>query len=253
LEGRFDLEKSPFGSSPEALARMAKEHHTQARMRKRTPMIDVLLIEDHVLVRQGLKRILGACSDIVVAGEAGTAAEALDMIRSRPYNVVVLDIGLPDRSGLDLLVDIKAVRPNLPILILSIYDEENFGARSIQLGAAGYLSKKSAARDFIVALRKVAGGGKCLNGNVTERLLDLLGNGNGHHSPWELSQRELQVMDLIARGESTAEIAQGLSLKMGTISTYRRRIFEKTGLACTAEIVRYANKMRLFSNARPTP
>ncbi|MGB8953396.1 MAG: response regulator transcription factor [Candidatus Aminicenantales bacterium] len=210
-------------------------------------MIKVLLADDHAIVREGLKRILSEYPDLNVAAEAGTGEEVLKKIKENPVDVVVLDISLPDNSGLEILQKVKKINPKLPVLILSMYEEEKYGVRAFQYGAAGYLSKKSVARDLIAAIRKVATGSKYLNSSIVEVLATALKDNHNRRNPHEsLSEREFQVMRMIASGKTITKIAKELRLAVGTIGTYRRRILEKMNLASNADITYYAVKERLI-------
>ncbi|HET6756461.1 MAG TPA: response regulator transcription factor [Burkholderiales bacterium] len=201
-------------------------------------MIRVLIADDHVLIREGLKKIFARHADIEVAGEAASAQEAIELARKSAYDVAVLDINMPGRDGLDALRELKRGQPKLPVLILSMHPEERFAVRMLKAGAAGYLTKESAADELVNAVRKVIAGGKYISPAVAEQLaLDL----NRPELPHEaLSDRELQVLRLIASGKSTREIAETLSLGISTINTYRARVLEKMNLHSDVELTRYA-------------
>lgn len=203
-------------------------------------MIRVIVADDHAVVRQGLKHIISETSDVSVVGEAATGAEALDLARHTEGDVIVLDMSMPGPGGLDIVRDLRALRPNLGILILSMYPEEQFAARLIRSGADGYLNKESAPDELVNAIRKVAGGGKYVSAAMAERLaFDLQTGGSGQ--PHEtLSDREFQVLRLIGAGRTASEIAEQLSLSVKTISTYRARLLTKMNLKTNAELMRYA-------------
>lgn len=212
-----------------------------ARCKK--PMADekikVLLVDDHVVVRNGLSLMLGSSPDIEVAGEASTADEARTMVQANEYDVVLMDIGLPDKNGLELLKLVKADKPTLAVLMFSMYAEEIYAVRALKLGAAGYLTKNSPVDVVLAAVRKAASGGKYVSPALTEQLAGMVGRPHmqSHHA---LSNRELEVLRLIAGGESLISIGQRLHLSPSTVTTYRSRILEKMGLGSNAELARYA-------------
>jgi DNA-binding NarL/FixJ family response regulator len=203
-------------------------------------MIRVFVADDHAVVRQGLKQIIGETSDVSVVGEAATGAEALDLARQAAGDVMVLDISMPGPGGLDIVRDLRALRPNLGILILSMYPEEQFAARLIRSGADGYLNKESAPDELVNAIRKVASGGKYVSAAMAEKLAFDLQTGGGGLPHEALSDREFQVLRLIGAGRTASEIAEQLSLSVKTISTYRARLLTKMNLSTNAELMRYA-------------
>jgi two-component system invasion response regulator UvrY len=203
-------------------------------------MIKVLIADDHPIVRQGLRQILSEIPDMVVAGEAVNGQEALDQVGAGGWDVLVLDITMPDRSGLDILKELKHQQPHLPVLVLSIHAEEQFAVRLLKAGASGYLTKENAPDELVKAIRKVVGGGKYVSQTLAESLafsLDVASDRPLHET---LSDREFQVMQLMASGKTLTEIAEELSLSAKTVSTYRTRLLEKMNLKTNAEIVRYA-------------
>jgi DNA-binding NarL/FixJ family response regulator len=203
-------------------------------------MIRVLVADDHAVVRQGLKQILGDAPGLMVAGEAVNGQEVLDKVRSEPWDVVVLDISMPDRSGLDVLKEIKSERPKLPVLILSMYSEDQYAIRVLKAGAAGYLSKDGAADELVKAIHQVVGGGRYVSPLLAERLAFRIGADSSGLPHETLSDREYQVLRRIAAGKSVTEIAAELSLSVKTISTYRGRILVKMNLRTSAELMHYA-------------
>jgi DNA-binding NarL/FixJ family response regulator len=208
-------------------------------------MIDILIVDDHAIVRQGLKQIMATEPDFLVAGEAGAVPEALDLVRKRRWDAVILDIGLPGRSGLEALSDIKKEHPRLPVLILSMYSDEQFAVRALRAGASGYLSKACAPEELVTALRKILRGEKYVSPGVAEKLvLDLTATGDRplHET---LSDREYEVLRLIASGKTVSEIAVRMSLSVKTISTYRARILKKMRMKTNAELTHYAVISRL--------
>ncbi|MDP2808976.1 MAG: response regulator transcription factor [Rhodocyclaceae bacterium] len=202
-------------------------------------MIRVLIADDHAIVRQGLKQILSETDDLVVAGEADDGAEALHLARDRQWDVFLLDVSMPNRNGIDTLKQLKKEFPRLPVLILSMHPEEQYAVRALKAGASGYLTKQSAPEQLVTAIRKVAGGKKYVSPAVAEQLADAIA-GDGEQSLHELlSDREYEVLKLIAAGRTLTQIAEELNLAVATISTFRARIIEKTGLKSNAEMIRY--------------
>jgi len=201
--------------------------------------LQVLLVDDHAVVRGGLRLLLAQSGDMEVAGEAETAEQAIRMVRQGEFDVALVDIGLPGKGGLDLLKQIKAERPRLAVLMLSMYAEEVYAVRALKAGAAGYLTKNSPPATLLAAIRKVAGGGKHVSPALLERLAVEVGQGRKSGSE-ALSDREIEVLRRIASGESLNQIAEALHLSPKTVTTYRARIVEKTGLHSNAELARYA-------------
>ena len=201
--------------------------------------LEILVVDDHVVVREGLKRILEECDDCVVTAEAGTVIDALVWLRKQAFDLVLLDISLPERTGLDLLKTIKKELPALPVLVLSAYAEDHYAVRAFKEGADGYLNKQSAMDSLIVAIRKVASGGKYLTPALAERIALEIGTRDERPLHQTLSDREFEILKLIARGLSLKEIAEQLHISAKTVTTYRARILEKTGLASNAELTRY--------------
>ncbi len=203
-------------------------------------MIDVLIADDHPIVRQGLRQILLDTGDMEVAGEAANAQETLNQVGARCWDVLVLDITMPDRSGFDILREVKLKQPHLPVLVLSIHAEEYLAVRVLKAGASGYLTKENAPGELVKAIRKVVSGGKYISPGLAEALafgLDETADRPRHET---LSDREFQVMQLIASGKTLSEIAGELSLSAKTVSTYRTRLLQKMNLETNAEIIRYA-------------
>lgn len=203
-------------------------------------MINVLFVEDHAIVREGLKQILADTTDIVVADEAGDGEEALAKVLKGNFDIAVLDISMPGRSGLEILKELKAIRPALPILILSMYPEELYAVRAFKSGASGYLSKESAPTELITAIRKVSSGGKYVSPSLAESLALNLSDDNSKPLHDKLSSREYQILCMIASGKTGKEIAAELNLSAKTVSTYRARVLEKMGLHSNAELTHYA-------------
>ncbi|NUN68507.1 MAG: response regulator transcription factor [Bacteroidetes bacterium] len=202
-------------------------------------MTRILIADDHTIVRKGLKQILSEGMKNVVFGESADAAQTLQLIRS-PFDLLILDLSMPGRSGLDLLKDIKVLSPKLPILVLSMYPEDQYALRVIKAGAMGYLTKDSAPEELVNAVTKILGGGKYISAALSDQLIDLVQRphqGEGHE---QLSDREFQVLKLIASGKTVSEAAAALSLSVKTVSTYRSRILDKLHLGSNAELTRYA-------------
>jgi len=208
-------------------------------------MIKILIADDHPIVRKGLKQILAETPNIVVAGEANNGAEVLQKVLKDEYDMVLLDISMPGRDGIETLKELKSLKPNLPVLILSIHPEDQYAVRVLRAGAYGYLTKESAPEELISAIRTVSLGRKYISPSVAEKLvcdLDI----NAKKQPHEkLSDREYQVMHMIASGKTVKEISEDLSLSVKTISTYRARILEKMKMKNIAELIRYAIKSGL--------
>jgi len=209
-------------------------------------MIRVLVADDHAVVRQGLKQILGDTPEIRIAGEATNGKEALDKVRAEAWDVVILDISLPDHNGLDILKQLKSERPKLPVLVLSMYSEDQFAVRVLKAGAGGYLTKDSAPDDLVRAIRKVVSGGTYVSAFLAERLAFGIGDDSSKLPHETLSDREFQVLRLIAAGKSVKEIAAELSLSAKTVSTYRARTLEKMNLKTNAELIHYAIQNHLI-------
>jgi len=205
-----------------------------------TIMINVLVVDDHALIRKGMKQILDDTSDIRVTGEAETGLEAIRMVRDNKYDMVLLDITLPDKYGIDVLKQIKLLNPSMPVLILSMHPDEQYALRSIKAGAAGYMNKQSAPSQLVIAIRKVAGGKKYISSELAEQLADELTNKPQDVSHKVLSNREYQTLCLMAAGKSLSEMADIMSLSAKTVSVYRSRMLEKMQLKNNAEAVRYA-------------
>ena len=203
-------------------------------------MIRVLLADDHSIVRDGLRRILSATTDIEVAGEAATGDEALAMVKANEYDVAMLDMSMPGLSGLDLIKRIKIERPKLRLLVLSMHAEEQYAARVLKAGASGYLNKDSASEQLLGAIRKIATGGVHIPEGAAATLL---GSTKAPHEV--LSDREFEVLRLLVEGLSPTEIGERLHLSVKTVSTHKTRILEKLKVGSTAELVRYALEHKL--------
>jgi two-component system invasion response regulator UvrY len=203
-------------------------------------MITVLIADDHDIVREGLKQIVSETSNITVGGEARTGEETLDLVRRGKWDVVVLDLNLPDRPGLDVLAQIRTIAPNLPVLILSMQQHPSYAMRALRTGALGYVSKSNAREHLVPAITKVARGERFLTPAMAESLALELVHPQGTRSHHALSEREFQVLCLIAAGKPPRQIAAELNLSVKTVATHRARLLEKMGLKGNAEIVQYA-------------
>lgn len=203
-------------------------------------MIRALIADDHAVVRRGLIELLKEEIPDIEFSEAGTSEEALTLLKKHNWAIVILDISMPGTSGLDILADLKEVRPNVPVLFLSVHPEEQFAKRAIQAGAAGYLTKESVPAELVKAVRKVLSGGRYISEELTDRLARELGHRSwpaGHES---LSTREFQILRMLASGMGSTEIAKELAISVKTVSTYRARILLKLNLKSTADLIRYA-------------
>lgn len=209
-------------------------------------MIRVLVVDDHPIVREGLKQILSDTEDILVVDEADSGQAVLSSAARSNFDVVLLDISMPGRDGLEVLRELKQQKPKLPVLILSMYPEEHYAVRVLRAGASGYLTKSSAPDELISAIRKVASGRKYISSTLAERLTYELDREADRPMHEVLSDREYQVMHMISTGKSVKEIAEALGLSVKTVSTYRSRIMEKMNMKNNAEIVLYAVQNKLI-------
>jgi len=208
-------------------------------------MIKVVVVDDHAVVREGLKRIIAENDGMMVSGEAADGFEAMQVIKKEHCDVVLLDITMPNKSGLDVLKELHAESPRLPVLVLSMHPEDQYALRVLRAGAAGYVTKESAPAKLVQAIRKVVRGGKYVSPTLAEKLVTDL-EADNDRPPYEiLSDREYQVLCLIASGKTVSEIGEELALSVKTISTYRVRILEKLRMKNNAELTRYAIKESL--------
>ncbi|THF64136.1 response regulator [Pseudothauera rhizosphaerae] len=199
----------------------------------------VLIADDHAVVRQGLRHILSETDDMEVAGEAGNGVQALQMAREQNWDVVLMDVSMPDRNGIDALKMLRKELPRLPVLIFSMYPEDLYAVRALRAGAAGYLSKRSAPEQLVAAIRQVAGGKKYVSPAVAEALANAVMD-DGDRPPHEkLSDREFQTLRLIAAGRTPAQIAESLHISVKTVSVYRARLLEKMNMRNNAELTHY--------------
>ena len=208
-------------------------------------MIRVLIADDHAIVRHGLKQILAETDDLIVAGEAETGFQAIKMARQDTFDVVLLDISLPDRNGIEVLSQIKKTHPRLAVLMLSMHTEHEFAIRALKAGASGYLNKQRAPVQLVTAIRQVAVGRKYISAALAEELANSLGGDTEQPLHELLSDREFQTLRLIASGKSLSAISDELSLSPKTVSVYRARLLEKLDLRNNSDLTRYAIKNKL--------
>lgn len=208
-------------------------------------MLRILITDDHAVVRRGLKQILEEEFNKVVFGEAQNTREMLEHLQKEHWDVLILDITLPGRSGLELLGELKLTHPNLPVLVLSMHPEDQYGIRVLKSGASGYMTKESAPDEIVVAIRKILRGGKYVSPALAERLVSNLEVDREKPLHEALSDREYEVMVMICAGKILKEIAQKLDLSIKTVSTYRSRILKKMKMENNAELIRYAIKNQL--------
>ena len=209
-------------------------------------MIKVLIADDHPVVREGLKQIISKANDMNVAAEALDCSEVIEFVKREDWDVVVMDLNMPGKDGLELLKDLKNIKPELPILILSVFPEEQIGVRTFKLGASGYMNKETAPKELVNAIRKIYNGGKYISEALAEKLVAGLEDGSDKNIHDLLSDREFQVLRLIASGKDVDEIADELFISVKTVRTYRDRILEKLKLKNNVEIARYAIQNKLM-------
>lgn len=200
----------------------------------------ILITDDHAVVRQGIKQILAAEFKKAEFGEAGNAQDSIKKVTEQPWDVAILDVTMPGRGGLEVLKDMKQLRPKMPVLMLSMHPEDQFAVRMLKAGASGYMTKESAADELVGAVRKVMSGGRYVSPALAEKMASYLAIDVQTPPHERLSDREFLVLRMIASGKPVSAIAKELSLSVKTISTYRTRILEKTGMANSAELTHYA-------------
>jgi len=208
--------------------------------------IRVFIADDHAIVREGLKQILTEQRDIVVAGEAETGLDAIKLFRKSRCNVLLLDISLPDRNGIEVLKQIKDEKPDLAVLMLSMHREDQYAIRALKAGASGYMTKQSAPRELVTAIRQVAGGQRYVSAQLAQVLAAQVGDGFDKPPHESLSDREYQTLTMIASGKTVSEIAKELSLSVKTVSEYRSRLLAKMKLKTSAELTHYAIRNQLI-------
>ncbi|MBS1810054.1 MAG: response regulator transcription factor [Acidobacteria bacterium] len=210
-------------------------------------MIRILIADDHAVVRRGLAQILAEAPEITSVGEAQNANEIMSLIRSQTFDLVILDLALPDKNGLEVLKDVKREHPKLPVLVLSMHPEDQYALRVLKAGAAGYLTKESAPEELITVIKKVLKGGRYISSQLAEQLVLDLGAGATKPIHDSLSDREYQIMCLIASGKTISEVADLLAISVKTASTYRTRILEKMQMKTNAELTHYAIQQKLVT------
>lgn len=212
-------------------------------------MIRIAIADDHAIVRKGLRQILADANDLVLAGEAASADELLALLRSRPLDVLVLDLSLGMRSGLDLMGQIKSAFPRLAVVILSMHSEALFATRALRAGASAYVQKDGEPDELVVAIRRAAEGRTYVSPAMAERMAEAVARGSADTLPHErLTDRELEIFQHLGAGRSATEIARILNLSVKTVSTHRTRILEKTGLRDNADIVQYVAAHQLLAH-----
>lgn len=211
-----------------------------------TSPVRLLVVDDHAVVRHGLRLMLEPVTDVTIAAEADNANDAMTCVRAGGIDMAIVDVNLPGRSGLELLRMIKEERPRLPVLVFSIYTEDAYAVRAVQLGAAGYLNKSAPPEELLDAIRKASRGGRFITPTVAERLAAALSEPDARAPHERLTEREFEVMRHIVAGRSLVDAAVVMNVSPKTITAYRTRILEKTGMSTNAELVRYAMEHRLF-------
>jgi DNA-binding NarL/FixJ family response regulator len=209
-------------------------------------MIKILIADDHAIVRQGLKQIVSEESDMKVTAEASDVNELLGLVHKDKFDIIILDISMPGRSGLDALKDLKENFPDLPVLILSMFSEDQYGLRAFKAGASGYLKKVSAPDELVSAIRKIVNGGKYINPSIAEKIVSDYGKDDSQPLHNRLSDREFQIMCLIAQGKTAEQIAEDLLISIHTVYTYRNRILEKMQLKSNVELTQYVLQNKLI-------
>jgi len=212
-------------------------------------MIRIVVADDHTIVREGLKQLLAAAGDLEVVGEAQDGFEVMKQVRGLDFDLLLLDMSMPGKSGIELIKQVRAEKPRLRILVLSMHEEHQYAVRAIRAGAAGYLTKESATRQLVEAIRKVAGGGAFISAAVAEQLaLRAMPDAKG--APHEaLSDREFQVFRMLAEGRAISDIADRLNLSVKTVSTHKANILQKMRLATSGDLIRYAIAHRLVEGS----
>jgi DNA-binding NarL/FixJ family response regulator len=208
-------------------------------------MIQVLIADDHSVVREGIKQILNSTADIRVVEEAANGEEVMRKARTVAWDAMVLDISMPGRSGFDILLDLRTELPNRPVLVMSMHAEDQYARRVLKAGAAGYLNKESVPEELIKAIHKIVEGGKYVSPSLAEQLAFEVGSPASLTPHETLSDREFQVLRMIAGGQTVSQIADELSLSVKTVSTYRARIMEKMNLSTNADLIHYAINNKL--------
>ena len=214
-------------------------------------MIRIVIADDHTIVREGLKQILSASPELVVAGEAQNGHEVISRVRELEFDVLLLDMSMPGKSGIELIRQVRSEKPRVRILVLSMHEEEQYAVRAIKAGASGYLTKESASAQLVSAIQKVAGGGAFISSAVAEQLA--LGAMPGAEGPPHstLSDREFQVLKMLVSGKTVSDIAATLNLSVKTVSTHKTRLMQKMNISSQADLIRYALTHRLLDDREP--
>lgn len=244
MEGRHFLHP-PYGIQPLNQSATVVTRQQASSGGAKGAKVRVLVVDDHTIVREGLKRILADAPDLRVAGEAASGTEAIKLVREGSWDVMLLDISLPGANGLEVLRAVKEHAPKLPVLVLTMYPEDQYAVRMLKGGAAGYLTKEGAPAQLVTAIRKVAGGGKYVSGEVAEKLAWEIERGKKSATHEDLSNREFEILRLIASGKTVSQIAEQLHLSVKTVSTYRMRLLMKLNMKSNAELTHYAIKSGL--------
>lgn len=209
-------------------------------------MLKIIIADDHGIFREGLKQVIAGTANMSVTDEAADGTELLAKLRTNDYDLVILDISLPGRSGLEILAETKSMRPKLPVLILSMHPEEQYAMRALKSGASGYLTKGSSAQELVEALQKIALGKKYVSASMAELLASRIGSDSDGPLHERLSDREFQVMRMIAAGATPRKIAEELLVGIKTVNTYRVRVLQKMEMKCNADLTRYAVQHKLM-------
>ena len=209
-------------------------------------MINVFIADDHALIREGIKKLLSPFSDIKLVGETADPFEIIELIKKNNCDILILDLSMPGKNGLDLIKEIKTLYPEIKILVMTMMPEDQFAKRTLKIGASGYLTKESAPEELITAIRKIASGRKYISETLAEKLAQDLDETAEKPLQDLLSDREFQVMKMMAAGKSQTDIAAELSISVSTINTYRSRILEKLNLKSNAELIRFAYQNNLI-------
>ena len=212
-------------------------------------MISILVADDHAIVRDGLKEILARTGDLVASGEAKNGQEVLRLVREGKWDLLLMDMSMPGRSGIELIKQVKSEKPRLRILVLSMHSEQQYAVRALKAGASGYLTKDSAADELVAAIRRIAGGGAYVSPETAERLALDLSPVNEAPPHTLLSDREYQVFEMIATGKSLTAIADQLKLSVKTVSTHKTRIMQKMGADNQTDLIRYAIRHKLIDES----
>jgi two-component system, NarL family, invasion response regulator UvrY len=245
LSANFPRENASADTLPLADRIVCADNFSHPKGELVAQMLKILIADDHAILRAGLKEILVRNLKEVACGEAKNAQEVLSQVRTNPWDLVILDITMPGRSGLDILSDLKNLRPHLPVLMLSMHSEDHYGKRALKAGAFGYLQKESAPEELIQAVRKVLAGGRYVSSTLADRLLADLSKDEVKTPHDSLSPREFEIFRMIGSGKPVSRIAKELRLSITTVSTHRARILEKLQLTTTADLVRYALRSKL--------